>query len=114
MRKGGYTVQAEETKDIDLPLWEILLLHIPCIKTRQEKAGASWNELMRLPDRERFTAAAEAKLLNEAEAHSYQHAAESIKTNGQTITKDNGNEQSPLYRKRDPGDGRDAQGKESL
>lgn len=30
---------------------------------------------------------AEAKLLNEAEAHSYQYAAESIKINGQTITK---------------------------
>ena len=30
---------------------------------------------------------AEAKLLNEAEAHYYQYAAESIKTNGQTITK---------------------------
>ena len=33
---------------------------------------------MHLPGRERFTAAAEAKLLNEAEVHSYQHAAESI------------------------------------
>ncbi len=43
--------------------------------------------MIRLPDRERFTAVAEAKVLNEAEVHSYQHAAESVKTNGQTITK---------------------------
>ncbi len=40
MRKGGYTVQRRRQRT--LPLWEILLLHIPCIKTRQEKAGASW------------------------------------------------------------------------
>lgn len=45
------------------------------------------DELVHLPVRERFTPAAEAKVLNEAEVHSYQHAAESIRTNSQIITK---------------------------
>lgn len=45
------------------------------------------NELIRLPDRERLTTVAEAELLNEASVHSYQHAADSVRTGSQTISK---------------------------
>ena len=45
------------------------------------------DELTRLPNRERFTSAVEEGVLNEAEVHSNQYAADSIQTNIQPITK---------------------------
>ena len=86
MRKGGYTVQRRRQRTLISIVGDITFTHT-LYKDQTGKSRCLLDELMRLPDRERFTAAAEAKLLNEAEAHSYQHAAESIKTNGQTITK---------------------------
>lgn len=44
-------------------------------------------ELMRLPGHERFSALAEAKVLSEAEEHSYRHAAESVSYKGQKVSK---------------------------
>ena len=86
MRKDGYTVQRRRQRTLISIVGDITFTHT-LYKDQTGKSRCLLDELMRLPDRERFTAAAEAKLLNEAEAHSYQHAAESIKTNGQTITK---------------------------
>ena len=44
-------------------------------------------ELLRLPDKERFTSLGEAKLLNEAEVHSYQRAADAFSTSRHKVTK---------------------------
>ena len=44
-------------------------------------------ELLRLPEKERFTTLAEAKLLNEAEVHSYQRAADAFSTSQHKVTK---------------------------
>ena len=86
IRKGSYTVQRSRQRTLISIVGDITFTHT-LYKDQTGKIRCLLDELMHLPDRERFTAAAEAKLLNEAEVHSYQHAAESIKTNGQTITK---------------------------
>lgn len=85
-RKGCYTVQRTRQRTLISSVGDITFTHT-LYKDRQGKTRCLLDELIRLPDRERFTAVAEAKVLSEAEVHSYQHAAESIRTNGQTITK---------------------------
>ena len=51
------------------------------------KTSILLDEMMHLPKHERFSVNAEAKVLNEAEVHSYQHAADSLKIGGQTVSK---------------------------
>ena len=68
-RKDGYTVQRRRERTLISSAGDVVFTHTL------------------YKDRERLTPAAEARLLNEAEVHSYQHAAESIRTKGQTVTK---------------------------
>lgn len=86
IRKKAYTVQRSRQRTLISSVGDITFTHT-LYKDQSGKIRCLLDELIRLPDRERFTAVAEAKVLNEAEVHSYQHAAESVKTNGQTITK---------------------------
>lgn len=86
IRKKSYTVQRRRQRTLISSVGDITFTHT-LYKDQEGRTRCLLDELVRLPDRERLTAVAEAKLLNEAEAHSYQHAAESIRTDGQTITK---------------------------
>lgn len=86
IRKETYTVQRSRQRTLISSVGDITFTHT-LYKDQDGKIRCLLDELIHLPDRERFTAVAEAKILNEAEVHSYQHAAESIRTNGQTITK---------------------------
>lgn len=86
IRKGSYTVQRSRQRTLISCVGDITFTHT-LYKDQSGKIRCLLDELIRLPDRERFTAVAEAKVLNEAESHSYQYAAESIKTNGQAVTK---------------------------
>lgn len=86
IRKGSYTVQRSRQRTLISSVGDITFTHT-LYKDQGGKIRCLLDELIRLPDRERFTAVAEAKMLNEAEVHSYQHAAESIQANGQAITK---------------------------
>lgn len=57
---------------------------------KNKKSGKSvylLDRMIRLTPKERLSPLAEAKVLSEAEVHSYQHAADSIKIGNQTITK---------------------------
>ena len=85
-RKKEYTVQRCRQRTLISTVGDITFSHT-LYKGRDGKTHCLLDEMIRLPDRERFTARAEAKVLNEAEAYSYQHAADSIRTNGQAITK---------------------------
>lgn len=86
IRKGSYTVQRSRQRTLISSVGDITFTHT-LYKDQSGKIRCLLDELIRLPDRERFTAVAEARVLNEAEVHSYQHAAEAIKTNGQAVTK---------------------------
>ena len=85
-RKDSYTVQRSRERTLISSVGDVVFNHT-LYRDRDGKTRCLLDELIRLPDRERLTSAAEAKLLNEAEIHSYQHAAESIRTKGQTVTK---------------------------
>lgn len=85
-RKASYTVQRSRSRTLISGAGDITFTHT-LYKDQDGKSRCLLDELLRLPDRERFTPVAEARVLNEAAVHSYQHAADSIQTNGQTITK---------------------------
>ena len=85
-RKAGYTVQRSRNRTLISGVGDITFTHT-LYKDSEGKIRCLLDELLHLPNRERFTPIAEAKVLNEAEVHSYQHAADSIQTKGQTITK---------------------------
>jgi len=86
IRKKEFTVQRKRKRTLISSVGDITFEHT-LYKDQDGKIRCLLDELLHLPDRERFTEVAEAKVLNEAEVHSYQHAAESIRTNDQTITK---------------------------
>lgn len=69
IRKGSYTVQRSRQRTLISIVGDITFMHT-LYKDQMGKSRCLLDELMHLPDRERFTAAAEAKLLNEAEVHS--------------------------------------------
>ena len=85
-RKAGYTIQRSRNRTLISGVGDITFTHT-LYKDQNGKSRCLLDERLRLPNRERFTPAAEAKILNEAEAHSYQHAADSIRSNEQIITK---------------------------
>lgn len=85
-RKAGYTVQRSRNRTLISGVGDITFTHT-LYKDSEGKIRCLLDELLHLPNRERFTPVAEAKVLNEAEVHSYQRAADSIQTKGQTITK---------------------------
>lgn len=84
--KTNYTVQRNRNRMLISGVGDIIFTHT-LYRAQEGKTRCLLDELFRIPNRERFTPVAEAKVLNEAEVHSYQHAADSIRTKGQTITK---------------------------
>ena len=86
VRKKEYTVQRKRTRTLISSVGDITFTHT-LYKDKEGRTKCLLDDQIRLPDRERFTTLAEAKVLSEAEVHSYQHAADSIQTGSQTITK---------------------------
>ena len=86
IRKKEYTVQRKRTRTLISSVGDVTFTHT-LYKDKKGQTKCLLDEQIRLPDRERFTTLAEAKVLSEAEVHSYQHAADSIRTGTQTITK---------------------------
>ena len=72
-RKGSYTVQRSRKRTLISSVGDIPFTHT-LYKDQEGRCRCLLDELIRLPDRERFTPSAEAKVLNESEVHSYQHA----------------------------------------
>lgn len=86
-RKGQYNIQRKDNRSLIPGVGDLSFEHT----LFRDKTNGSYHylldELLQLPDKERLTSVAESILLNEAEAHSYQHAAEAISTGAQTISK---------------------------
>lgn len=85
-RAGNYKVQRRHSRTLISGVGDVMYTHT-VYRDGDGHYRCLLDELMHLPDRERFTEMAEAKILSEAEAHSYQHAADSIRSGAQTITK---------------------------
>lgn len=86
VRKKEYTIQRKRTRTLISSIGDVTFSHT-LFRDSKGATRCLLDEKIHLPDHERFTSIAEAKLLNEAETHSYQHAAESISSKGETITK---------------------------
>lgn len=86
VRKKEYTVQRKRMRTLISSVGDVTFEHT-LYKDKKGQTVCLLDDQIRLPDRERFTTLAEAKVLSEAEVHSYQHAADSIQTGTQTITK---------------------------
>lgn len=86
IRKKEYTVQRKRMRTLISSVGDVTFEHT-LYKDKKGKTRCLLDEQIRLPGRERFTTLAEAKVLAEAEVHSYQHAADSVRTGTQTITK---------------------------
>jgi len=84
--RSEYKVQRKRQRTLISSVGDITFTHT-LYKDTEGHTRCLLDELIRLPDKERFTTMAEAKILHEAQVHSYQHAAESIKSGSQTITK---------------------------
>ena len=86
VRKKEYTVQRRRTRTLISSVGDVTFEHT-LYKDKEGRIRCLLDDQIHLPDRERFTTLAEAKVLSEAEVHSYQHAADSIRTGTQTISK---------------------------
>ena len=84
--RKALTVQRHRTRTLVSSVGDVTFTHT-LYKDSEGHIRCPLDEAIKLPDRERFTTVAEAKILSEAEVHSYQHAAESIHSGSQTITK---------------------------
>ncbi len=85
-RKMEFTVQRKRQRTLISSVGDVTFTHT-LYKDGDGKTRCLLDEMIHLPGRERFTAPAEAKVLKEAAVHSYQHAADSIESHEQTITK---------------------------
>ena len=85
-RKKEYTIQRKRMRTLISSVGDVTFEHT-LYKTKKGQTKCLLDDQIRLPDRERFTTLAETKVLSEAEIHSYQHAADSIRTGTQTITR---------------------------
>jgi len=87
VRKKDYNIQRKDNRSLISTVGDISFIHT----LYQNKGTGEYkyllDELLKLPEHERLTTMAEAKILNEAEVYSYQHAAESLSTKNETITK---------------------------
>lgn len=86
-RKSNYNIQRKDRRSLISTVGDIEFEHT-LYKNREDGTYQYLlDEMLNLPRHERLTTMAEAKILNEAEVYSYQHAAESLRTKNETITK---------------------------
>ncbi len=98
-RKASYTVQRRQTNRTLIWSRDITFTHT-LYKDPEGKSRCLLDELMHLPNRERFTPAAEAKVLNEAEVHSLSACRGIYQDKWANGYQNNGDEQSPSIEKR--------------
>ena len=87
LRKKNYNIHRHDGRTLITTVGDVTFTHT-LFKSRGD-GGFRYllDDMMHLPGHERFSEHAEAKALLEAEAHSYQHAADSLNTGGQTVSK---------------------------
>lgn len=87
IRKKDYNIQRRDDRSLISTVGDISFTHTLFRNKQTGEYKYLLDELLKLPEHERLTTMAEAKILNEAEVYSYQHAAESLSTKDETITK---------------------------
>ena len=87
VRKLDYNIHRKDDRSLISTVGDITFQHTLYRNKETGEYKYLLDELLKLPEHERLTTMAEAKILNEAEVYSYQHAAESLSTKNETITK---------------------------
>jgi len=85
--KQDYTIQRHDSRTLITTVGDVTFTHT---LFRDRSSGATkylLDEMMHLPSRERFSTQAEAKVLVEAQVHSYQHAADSLQIGDQKVSR---------------------------
>ena len=86
-RKDRYRIQRKKPRTLISTVGDITFTHTQYYDTEEKRYRCLLDEMIKLPDHERFTVLAESKALYEAEVHSYQHAADSLHIGNQTVSK---------------------------
>lgn len=86
-RKANYTIQRKDSRTLITTVGDVTFKHTLFKNNATKRYQYILDEVIGLPEHERFSSLAEAKVLSEAEVHSYQHAADSLSINGQTVSK---------------------------
>ena len=87
VRKLDYNIHRKDDRSLISTVGDITFQHTLYRNKETGEYKYLLDELLKLPEHERLTTMAEARILNEAEVYSYQHAAESLSTKNETITK---------------------------
>lgn len=84
---GRYTVQRRRKRQQITTAGDVVFNRTLFKDKESGKDVYLLDRMIRLTPHERFSPLAEAKVLSEAEIHSYQHAADALKVGSQTVTK---------------------------
>jgi len=87
LRKRNYDVQRRVNRTLISTVGDVTFSETVFRDRETGEYRRLLGDMLRLPDRERFTSLAEATLLSEAEIHSYQHAADVFSTDQHKISK---------------------------
>ena len=86
-RKGVYDIQRHRQKTLITTAGDVTFTHT-LFKSRIDGENLYLlDQAIKLPPHEHFSAQAEAKVISEAEVHSYQHAADSLAVGEQKVSK---------------------------
>lgn len=86
-RKEEHNIQRTDERSLITTVGDVRFPHTLFREKEANRCRYLLDEMIGLPRHERFSPLAEAKLLYEAEVHSYQHAADSLAVGAQTIKK---------------------------
>lgn len=86
-RKSQYTIHRRDSRTLITTVGDVTFQRTLFQDRETKRYRYLLDEMIRLPVHERFSSQAEAKVLSEAEVHSYQHAADSLCIGEQKISK---------------------------
>lgn len=86
-RKSQYNIHRRDSRTLITTVGDVTFQRTLFQDRETKKYRYLLDEMIRLPAHERFSSQAEAKVLSEAEVHSYQHAADSLCIGEQKISK---------------------------
>jgi hypothetical protein len=87
LRIGRYKVVRHDQRTLITTAGDVTFTHTLFLDPKEGCRRYLLDEMLHLPDRERFSTQAEARVLSEAEVHSYQHAADSLQIGQQKVSR---------------------------
>ncbi len=87
IRKERFNIQRKRSRTLITTVGDVHYMRTLFQDLEDGTVRCLLDELIKLPEHERFSSQAEAKVLYEAEVHSYQHAADSLQIGNQKISK---------------------------